>query len=225
MTATPLEELAAKYIPSKRLHNYMHWYWMYFQGIRQDVRRVLEIGVDKGTSLFTWRDFFPNAEIVGLDINPRCREFEGERIKVFVGDQSDTAFLASVDQAAGPFDIVIDDGSHLPEHQLISFRHFIRTMSPRGIYVIEDIGVGRGPDRTWVNSALAGLIQNINYWDYDLCSEEWPYMNRFPEHASFLDRSIVGVAFHRYICFVMKGGNPGDNTFLQDKSLAPSQNR
>ncbi len=217
----PLEQLAEKYKPSKRLHDYLPHYWMHFRDRCNEVRSILEIGVDNGSSLFMWKDFFPNAHICGLDINPACKKHESKNISVQIGSQADPEILSRLNEKYGPFDIIIDDGSHLSEHQLFSFRYFIKLMNPEGIYVIEDIGVNRGHDRTWVNHAMTGLVDNINYWDYDLPAEAWTYMNKFPTHASWLDRHIIGVAFYRFICFVMRGDNPGKNSFLRDKSLAP----
>ncbi|WP_147819501.1 class I SAM-dependent methyltransferase [Salidesulfovibrio onnuriiensis] len=215
MGMNPLQELGEKYGPTKRYHDYLKWYWMHFRDIRNDVRSLLEIGVDKGTSLSMWREFFPNAEIHGLDLNPDCKQYESDRIHIHIGDQGSHEVLQKVDDKGGPFDIVIDDGSHFPEHQLMAFRFFIKRMPQNGIFVIEDIGVGRGHDRKWVNDSMKGLVDHINYWDYDIESEGWLDMGRFPEHACWLDKNIAGVAFYRFICFIMKGDNPGANPFLR----------
>ena len=75
---------------------------------------------------------FPNAQIVGFDINPDCKRFEEDRISVVTGDQTDTKLL----QSLGGFDVVIDDGSHVREHQSQSFNAL--WPSTRGVYVIED---------------------------------------------------------------------------------------
>lgn len=96
------------------------------------VCRVLEIGVDHGGSLQLWKKVFPTAQIVGLDINPACKEYEEERISIVTGDQTDTKLLESL----GEFDIVIDDGSHNREHQSVSFNALWR--STRMVYLIED---------------------------------------------------------------------------------------
>ncbi len=215
MTMNPLQELGEKHGPTKRFHDYLKWYWMHFRDIREEVKSVLEIGVDKGTSLTMWRDFFPNAEIHGLDLNPDCKQYEGERIHIHIGDQGDKSVLEAVQKAGGPFDIIVDDGSHFPEHQLIDFRFFIKQLAPGGIYVVEDIGVGRGHDRRWLNDSMKGLVDHINYWDYDIESEGWLEMGRFPEHACWLDKNIVGVSFYRFITFIMTGDNPGANPFLR----------
>ena len=94
--------------------------------------RILEIGVSHGGSLQLWRQYFgPQADIVGLDIDPRCKEYEEDGINILIYDQ---AKIKPGD--LGPFDIVIDDGSHVREHQEASFKAL--WPSTRGIYLCED---------------------------------------------------------------------------------------
>jgi len=95
-------------------------------------KRILEIGVDHGGSLQLWAKYFPTAEIVGLDINPDCKRFEEDRISVVIGDQTDTKLLETL----GDFDIVIDDGSHVKDHQTASFTAL--WPHTRLVYLIED---------------------------------------------------------------------------------------
>lgn len=111
-------------------------------------KRVLEIGVDHGGSLQLWSRAFPSAQIVGLDINPDCKRFEEDRISVVIGDQTDTSLLATL----GEFDVVIDDGSHDPAHQAITFTE----MYPRTkmIYLIEDCHQNRYPDLITTDPAI-----------------------------------------------------------------------
>jgi len=41
--------------------------------------------------------------------------------------------------ARGPWDIIIDDGSHVPYHQVFSFFSLWKAVVPGGLYVIEDL--------------------------------------------------------------------------------------
>lgn len=100
------------------------------------VKRVLEIGVDHGGSLQLWKEVFPNALIVGVDINPACKQYEEDRIQIEIGDQADSGFWASLWDHYTGFDIVIDDGSHDREHQSVSFNALWR--QTRMVYLIED---------------------------------------------------------------------------------------
>lgn len=95
--------------------------------------RVLEIGVSHGGSLQLWKKYFGlKAEIIGLDIDARCKAYEEEQITIHIADQ------ALPPPILGPLDIVIDDGSHRPEDQAASFTHLFPTLRAGGIYLVED---------------------------------------------------------------------------------------
>lgn len=122
--------------------------------------RLLEIGIGGygggvhagGASLRMWRSWMPRASIVGIDVSPR--HFDEPRITTHVGDQADPAFLRDLSAHEGPFDVVIDDGSHRSEDVICSFRVLWPLVSPGAVYVIEDLATsylseyGGGPPGT-----------------------------------------------------------------------------
>lgn len=95
-----------------------------------------------------WQEYFPNAQIVAIDINP-AKHLNSDRIQTIELDQSDeseiSAFLTTL---TSKFDFIIDDGSHNPEHQQICFAMlFTGALRPGGYYFIEDLdnnGLGDG---------------------------------------------------------------------------------
>jgi hypothetical protein len=211
----PLEELGAKYIPSKRNHNYLAYYWMHFRDIRLDVRSILEIGVETDRSIRMWEEFFPNATIYGVDIDPNCRQFEGDRRRILIGDQGNSEFLRQVIQEPRwAFDIIIDDGSHRVDHQLKTFEVLFPAMSDHGIYVIEDTGGCVADHELTTINALKPIVDSIMYWPRGFAPSKWPHLTEFPAAAKWSDRNVVGIAFYRWIVFVMRGKNPQDNPFL-----------
>ena len=129
-----LNELATKYGTDKGPgdHNYTAVYEQMFEGIRNEPLKILEIGVADGASLRMWEEYFPNAEIHGIDINP-C-DIEHERITIHIGDQGDMKFMSSL---GVDFDIVIDDGSHRVSDQIFSFK--VLWPNTRLIYIVEDM--------------------------------------------------------------------------------------
>jgi hypothetical protein len=212
----PLEQLGAKYAPTKRQHDYLIYYWLHFRDVRLQVRNVLEIGLQTDRSIRMWEEFFPNATIHGLDIDPQCEQFAGERRRVHVGDQSDEVFLRQVlARADGPFDIVIDDGSHRVEHQMKSFEVLFPALSEHGIYVVEDTGGVVADYNLRTVNALKRLVDAIMYWPRDMDPGDWAHLATFPEQATWIDRSVIGIAFYRYIVFILRGRNPEDNPFSQ----------
>ena len=88
---TPLCGLALKYgtdkggnhlLAGETCHQYTPTYYKLLEPYRYNIKSVLEIGVNYGPSLRMWRDFFPNAHIIGLDSNAECL-FNEERIECF----------------------------------------------------------------------------------------------------------------------------------------------
>lgn len=89
---------------------------------------MLEIGVggarhpDKGgASLRMWKEYFPKAQIVSIDVFDKSLH-EEEGIKIYQGDQTDTVFLHKFCDESGPFDLIVDDGSHKNAHIIRSFQ-------------------------------------------------------------------------------------------------------
>jgi hypothetical protein len=121
-------------------HNYCNKYEKYLPFNRHDNLNILEIGVLDGKSLLTWKEFYYRSNILGIDINPDCKKYEEERISVEIGSQADGAFLSRIWQQYGPFDMVLDDGSHMSSHMIYSFEHLWSSVKSGGVYVIEDVG-------------------------------------------------------------------------------------
>jgi cephalosporin hydroxylase len=179
--ASELDRIAAThtgYVANKWKH-YFEIYDRHFSRFRGRDISLLEIGVAGGGSLQLWRRYFgPRARIVGLDINPDCKRFESPDMQVLIGNQGDPAFLAQLAAQHGPFDIVIDDGSHTFEHQLTSFRALFPHISKDGIYACEDLWTsyaekeyGGGPKKVGTFAAfLKEQVDELNawYWRDDL---------------------------------------------------------
>lgn len=126
-------------------HDYTPNYFKMFAHLKEAKIKVLEIGVggyaddDRGgQSLEVWRDFFPNAEITGIDIQKKTMDL-GPRVEILQGSQVDPDFLKELVEKRGPFDIIIDDGSHRNEHIVASYQMLFPTLVPGGIYVAEDV--------------------------------------------------------------------------------------
>jgi len=122
------------------VHRYTPVYHDLFKDRREQVRNVLEIGVNYGCSLRMWRDYFPFASIIGLDSNEECI-FREERIWCYAGDQYNENDLIHVVEDVGEvrFDLIVDDGSHEPAHQIFSAQVLLPFLKRDGFYVIEDI--------------------------------------------------------------------------------------
>lgn len=139
-----LQELGLKYGTDKSTHTYngvtyLDVYNRYFQDIRNDVKVFVEIGILNGRSLKMWEEYFPNATIYGIDINPLCKQFESGRVKIFIGDQNDDNFLNEIKYVIGNIDVLLDDGSHITKHQIKTYDILYPSVVKGGFYIIEDL--------------------------------------------------------------------------------------
>lgn len=141
-------------------HSYSSEYYKHLAEYKEKFSNVLEIGIGNnelmvplcgkdyiiGASLKAWKEFFPKANIYGVDIVEDVIFFE-ERISCFYTDQSSQEELDKTiseirKYARDPkmrFDMIIDDGSHIVEHMLLTFESLGEYLMPGGIYIIEDI--------------------------------------------------------------------------------------
>lgn len=118
------------------IHHYIESYDRLFTPKRMDAINVLEIGINRGESLAMWREYFPNANIYGIDIKLPKENIDG--VTMLECSQVDQQKLNDLFKNIN-FDIVVDDGSHKIQHQLLSAKYLWSKMNKDGLYIIEDI--------------------------------------------------------------------------------------
>jgi hypothetical protein len=119
-------------------HDYLRHYEFMFSDFRDRTFNLIEVGIGAGGSLQTWKTYFPKATIIGVEIKPGARRYESDRVVVKIGSQADTALMTEICQAYPP-SIMIDDGSHLAEHHVVTFETVFPYLAPGGFYTIEDM--------------------------------------------------------------------------------------
>lgn len=130
-----LHDIGTKYKTDKATY---HKYCDFYQKMlpkRTFEGRLLEIGVHDGGSLKMWREYYPKAEIVGVDtaLQP---SFKIDGVELVIADATDTKAMAEL----GKFDIIIDDGSHKTADQQKSFKQlYYKQLNKGGFYVLEDL--------------------------------------------------------------------------------------
>ncbi|HEV2376978.1 MAG TPA: hypothetical protein VGS19_33040 [Streptosporangiaceae bacterium] len=213
--APDLGELAVRYGSDK--WGLLHWFTPHYERflgpLRDQPVRVLEIGIGGykdpsagGESLLMWKRYFPRGLVFGLDVFDK-HGLDQPRITTLTGDQNDPGYLAGVAERYGPFDVVIDDGSHINEHILTSFQALLPHVRAGGVYVIEDLwtsycpgfggetGSAAGPSTSL--GLLKSLVDAVHH-------EEWSADVGPAGQASAL---VTGVHIHHNIAFVEKGTN------------------
>lgn len=145
-------------------HSYTPFYYELFKDRRESVRKVLEFGVGfcrdggaygdqawdrqlkrlyhRGASLKMWRDFFPNAQIYGADIQPVAM-FSDDRIQTFLCDERKKKDVTKlIEEIGSDIDLFVDDGSHISSNQIHLCEYAMPLLNKDVVYVIEDVVKG-----------------------------------------------------------------------------------
>ena len=149
----------------KKICKWRHYFDIYhrhFAQFRSREVRILEIGLAAGGSLGMWRHYFgEKCTVVGIDIDARCKAYEKDGFKIYIGDQTDRVFWQQFRKQESPFDIIIDDGGHLAEQQVVTLEELLPHLRPGGVYLCEDVHHAHQGFTAYVG----GLINHYNLTD------------------------------------------------------------
>ncbi len=143
------------------------WKWLhYFNAYHQHLQKfvgqevsIVEVGVYSGGSMPMWREYFgERCHVHGIDIQPECKSYENEHTTIHIGDQANRQFWNQFRAAVPHVDILIDDGGHTAEQQMVTLEEMLPHLQPGGVFLCEDIH-GLGNEFT---SFVGSLIDNLN---------------------------------------------------------------
>ncbi len=224
-SSIPLNRLGVKYSTDKSSigHNYTGIYNRWFRKIAHKPLRFLEIGLFKHASAKMWEEYFPNARLFFLDIDPQavtqCKALLTPRCSCHLVDQSNAAALRTFATAVdGNFDIIVDDGGHTMQQQIISFNTLFPFIKGGGVYIIEDLHTsfwapygGKGtlaqPEAS-PTTTIAFLHRRIS----DLmkvgarsgCADIKKYDAGRSGSLTYYQRDISSIHFYNSLCFIVK---------------------
>jgi hypothetical protein len=207
-----LTDLATQFGTDKwGLHRYAQHYQTHFRRFRPDEFSLLEIGIGGysadgtgGASLRMWKQFFPKAQIIGLDIYDKSFVDE-ERILTYQGSQTDGDLLGRIAETHPNLKIIVDDGSHQPAHIRATFAILFPLLANGGFYAIEDTQTSYWP--RWGGSAelddplttmglVKDLVDGLNYSEFG---------DRQPRN--YADGHVVAVHCYHNLVILKKGNN------------------
>lgn len=141
-----LDAIGIKYRTDKcsMVHNYLDKYAFFLEKFRTQPIRLLELGVFNGSSVRMWQEYFPRAEIFGVDIEASCRQYEDERIHIIQADLSDAAQVSMLREIHPR--IIVDDASHIVSHQLLALFTLFDVLPRGGVYILEDLETSLNPE-------------------------------------------------------------------------------
>ena len=228
MTENIFEQIKNKYKSSKH-----PVYWDVYKHVfsvfdLSSEFNVLEIGVDKGDGMLQFKELFPNCSICGLDIREDTPNSPVGNI--WIGSQTDTELLDELNKEEGPFDIIIDDGSHVNEHQILTFEYLFPKLKPGGVYIMEDIhtsyweshGGGYGTDSFVEYSKKLSDMINYESWMRGYQSPvnyEWvPNQDDIEKYNSYgisaeIYKNVNGISFYPNVIILYKSNKESEYQF------------
>lgn len=212
-----LAELAVRYGTDKwgSMHQYPQHYQRHFAPLREHRLNILEIGIGGfldpargGASLRMWKRYFPRALVHGVDILDK-RAVDAPRLTTIRADQSSVEQLTDVAERFGPFDIIIDDGSHISDHIITTFHTLFPYLRGDGLYVIEDLQACYWPeafqgsdtdlsDPSYTVGFLKTLLDGLHHQDF---------LRADARHPMPTDAHITAVHVYRNLAVIEKGPN------------------
>lgn len=182
------------------IHNYGLIYEQYFESYRNNSPTVLEIGILKGNSLRSWKEYFNNGMIYGID-NQKHNLFNEDGIETFFGDQSNPKSILEYFPEI-EFDIIIDDGSHESDHQQKTFDTLFNKVKSGGYYVIEDLHAPfLGHPTRWKRIPYEnGTDTTYEFISNNMASSKYISTSRLIEHVS----QIEGIYLDKKLAIIKK---------------------
>jgi len=193
---------------ARKWDHYHRIYDRHLSRFRGSKLKFLEIGVNHGGSLEIWRKYFgPDATIFGVDIDKRCAGVGNPpSINIRIGSQADPTFLRSVVEEMGGIDVVLDDGSHYVQHQRASFDGLFPLLSPKGIYIVEDLHTNY-----WRGQYEGGWRRRSTFIEQmkDVIDDLHGWWHAKPQRLSAAHTTIEGIYFYDSVVVIEKNPKPG----------------
>jgi hypothetical protein len=204
----PLRSYFDSVAKGKGIWKWLHYFDIYHRHFQKFVGkevRVVEVGIYSGGSLDMWKAYFgPKCMVYGVDIEEACKAYEEERTKIFIGDQGDRRFWRHFREQVTDFDILIDDGGHLPEQQIVTLEETLPYLRGGGVYLCEDVCGTHNRFAAYVR----GLATALNAEEIREGAEsEGAETISLP---STFQRSICSVHLYPYVTVIEKTFNPVD---------------
>jgi hypothetical protein len=168
--------------------------------------RILEVGIYSGGSLEMWRHYFgPGCSVLGVDIEETCRLYENEWTRVLIGDQGDRRFWRRLKAEIPPVDIVVDDGGHAVEQQIVTLEEMLPHLRPGGVYLCEDT---HGDFDRFVAYAQ-GLIGSLHA--FEPAPEDIEFLEAgkgIASHATPFQSSVRSIHSYPFLTVIEMNDNP-----------------
>jgi hypothetical protein len=203
-------------------HDFIPIYENYFKSLRKESLNILGIGIggyedpnSGGESLLMWAEYFRNSKIIGADLSEKNLKLP-KRVETVKLDQSNQDELDRLGSSRGGFDIIIDDGSHVSIHVILTFQTLWKYLNNNGLYIIEDtqtsywtkLGGYDKPDEKRATKFFSNLTDGIN------CKE---ILGDY--RPSLIEEGLEFIHFYHNIIVVKKNTKEKKSLWVKDGEL------
>jgi len=203
-------------------HNFVPIYESYFKTLRNKSLNILEIGIGGyenpnagGESLLMWAEYFKYSKITGADLFEKHLNLPN-RVETIKLDQSNPEELKKLGNSKGGFDIIIDDGSHISSHVILTFETLWNYLNNHGLYIIEDtqtsywsrLGGYDKPNKKRATTYFSNLTDGLNYKEF---------LGNYK--SSIIEDELEYIHFFHNIIFIKKNTKKKKSLFVKDGEL------
>ena len=203
-------------------HSFIPIYETYFRNLRNKSLNILEIGIggyedphQGGESLLMWSEYFSKSKILGADLFKKELNLPS-RVETITLDQSNAEELEKLGRTKGSFDIIIDDGSHISSHVILTFETLWKYLNNNGLYIIEDtqtsywnkLGGYDEPNIKRTTTFFSNLTDGLNYKEF--------LGNYKPK---IIEKELEFIHFYHNIIVIKKNTKEKSSLFVKDGKL------
>lgn len=190
---------------------YFNVYEQFLSPFRGKAMTLVEVGIFNGGSLYMWREYLgKQARIIGIDLNPNAMRLEDEGFEIVIGDQADPDFWREFYARVGDIDVLIDDGGHRNNQQIITVEQALPHVRDGGAVLVEDVHASYmkefgNPSRySFVNYAF-NMVHRVNSRSAVLKTR-----------SGALDNGVWSVSFHTsVVAFAVDRGKSGESREIE----------
>ena len=150
-----------------------------------------------------WKKYFPFGQIHGIDITPKDSLSE-RRIYLHHGSQTDEFFLDSVVNNFKAIHIIIDDGSHVSEDVITTFKILFPKLASGGLYFVEDIQTSYWKEFKGDPDNLRNPLTSMNFFKQLTDSVNYSEFERMDPSEGIFDEHIDSIHFYYNMVLVKK---------------------
>lgn len=160
-SGNPLRSYFDSLSEGRGVWKWLHYFELYQRHLQKFVGRpvtIVEVGVYSGGSLGMWRHYFgADCRVHGVDIEQDCTLYNDSRTTIHIGDQADREFWKRFRLSVPDVDVLVDDGGHQPEQQMVTLEEMLPHLRPGGVYICEDVHEIGNPFAAFAHSLADGL--------------------------------------------------------------------